>query len=49
MKAMGLEFSSISNPAWFTQDPKFAWGFWGAFWRVRCAVCGVRKTMKWWG
>lgn len=29
MKEMGLEFSSISNPAWFTQDPKFAWGFWG--------------------
>ncbi len=45
MKEMGLEFSSISNPAWFTQDPKFAWGFWGTFWCVRCV--GVRKIMKW--
>eukprot|EP01129_Flabellula_baltica_P012424 TRINITY_DN5610_c0_g1_i2.p1 TRINITY_DN5610_c0_g1~~TRINITY_DN5610_c0_g1_i2.p1 ORF type:complete len:272 (-),score=42.80 TRINITY_DN5610_c0_g1_i2:170-946(-) len=28
MKHLGLEFSQMSNPKWFTRDPCFAWGFW---------------------
>jgi NAD-dependent SIR2 family protein deacetylase len=26
---LGLNFSSMANPAWFTSDPAFAWGFYG--------------------
>lgn len=26
---MGLDFRSLANPAWFTSDPAFAWGFYG--------------------
>src|SRR5262245_15303137 len=26
---LGLYFSSMANPRWFTNDPAFAWGFYG--------------------
>lgn len=26
---LGLSFSSMANPRWFTTDPAFAWGFYG--------------------
>src|SRR5512143_2212890 len=26
---LGLDFSSMANPRWFTADPAFAWGFYG--------------------
>jgi len=29
MKKLGLQFSMMSNPLWFENDPHFAWGFWG--------------------
>lgn len=28
-KQLGLGFSSLANPKWFTTDPQFAWGFYG--------------------
>jgi NAD-dependent SIR2 family protein deacetylase len=28
-KALGLGFSSLANPRWFSTDPAFAWGFYG--------------------
>jgi len=28
MKKLGLEFSQMSTPSWFTTDPALAWGFW---------------------
>jgi len=28
-KKLGLGFSSLANPKWFTTDPQFAWGFYG--------------------
>jgi NAD-dependent SIR2 family protein deacetylase len=28
MKHLKLEFSQMSNPKWFENDPNFAWGFW---------------------
>lgn len=30
MKEKGIEFPSMSNPKWFDEDVRFAWGFWGA-------------------
>ena len=29
MKHLGLRFEQMSNPSWFSRDPKLAWGFWG--------------------
>jgi len=29
MQKLGLQFSMMSNPKWFVDDPHFAWGFWG--------------------
>lgn len=28
-RKLGLGFSSLANPKWFTDDPAFAWGFYG--------------------
>jgi NAD-dependent SIR2 family protein deacetylase len=28
-RKLGLGFSSLANPKWFTNDPAFAWGFYG--------------------
>ena len=29
MKELGLSFYDLANPAWFREDPKRAWGFYG--------------------
>ena len=29
LKKIGIEFSEMANPQWFTEDPKLAWGFYG--------------------
>jgi NAD-dependent SIR2 family protein deacetylase len=29
LKKLGIEFSEMANPQWFTEDPKLAWGFYG--------------------
>jgi NAD-dependent SIR2 family protein deacetylase len=29
LKALGLSFSAMANPAWFERDPGLAWGFYG--------------------
>ena len=29
LKGKGIQLSGMSNPAWFEDDPKFAWGFFG--------------------
>ena len=29
LKKLGIEFSEMADPQWFTEDPKLAWGFYG--------------------
>jgi len=50
MKKLGVAFSEMANPRWFSSDPAFAWGFYGhrlALYRATEPHDGFRLLFEW--